>query len=54
VMHWLTRGQAVLLLLADSPGPASLHAAGKPLAAQEGRTLYRVRVPINYLGVPPQ
>lgn len=54
VTHWLTRGQAVLLLLSDGPGPASLHAADKPLVAQEGRTLYRVRVPINYSGAPPR
>jgi hypothetical protein len=54
VTHWLTRGQAILLLLSDSPGPAELHASGQPLASREGRTLYRVRVPINYIGTPPR
>lgn len=54
VTHWLTRGQAILLLLSDAPGPADLHVQDRPLPAREGRTLYRVRVPINYVGVPPK
>jgi hypothetical protein len=54
VTHWLTRGQGILLLLSDAPGPAELHVQDRPLPAREGRTLYRVRVPINYVGVPPR
>ena len=52
VMHWLTRGQAVLLLLSDRPGPAVLDVNGTPKESNEGRTLYRVRVPIQYSGRP--
>ena len=31
VTHWLTRGQAVLLLLSEQPGPARLHLYGEPI-----------------------
>ncbi|MBU0638231.1 MAG: hypothetical protein KKB50_05140 [Planctomycetes bacterium] len=47
VSHWLIRGQAVLLLIADQPGPATLYGNGRPMETQEGRSLYRVRVPIE-------
>ncbi len=68
VTHWLMQGrvkaasatsadpllgQAVLLLLADDPGPARLRRNGRPLTAVGGRTLYRVRVPLSYRGEPP-
>ena len=54
VTHWLTRGQAVLLLLSDEPGPVDLHIDGDPKKTREGRCIYRVRVPINYVGRPPR
>ncbi len=54
VTHWLTRGQAVLLLLSEEPGPAKLHLGGKPKDSKEGRSIYRVRIPIKYAGRPPR
>lgn len=54
VTHWLTRGRAVLLLLSEAPGPATLHLDGKPKVSKEGRSIYRVRVPIQYTGRPPR
>lgn len=54
VTHWLTRGQAVLLLLSDRPGPVKLQVDGEPKETKEGRTLYRVRVPLQYIGMPPR
>jgi hypothetical protein len=48
ISHWLLREQAVLLLMADDPGPAVLHGDGKPMDSKHGRSLYRVRVPIRY------
>lgn len=54
VTHWLTRGSAVLLLLSNRPGPATLHADGEPIPTRDGRTLYRVRVPVTYTGSPPR
>ena len=48
ISHWLLREQAVLLLMADDPGPAVLHGDGKPMNSKRGRSLYRVRVPIRY------
>ncbi|MCC6358719.1 MAG: hypothetical protein IT450_08245 [Phycisphaerales bacterium] len=48
VSHWLTRGYAVLLLTADVPGPPALHIDGEATPSDEGRTMYRVRVPIGY------
>jgi len=46
--RWLLREQAVLLLMADHPGPAVLHGDGKAMKSKRGRSLYRVRVPIRY------
>lgn len=54
VTHWLTRGQGVLLLAADHPGPVVLQQEGTPLRARSGFTLYRVRIPISYSGSPPR
>jgi hypothetical protein len=48
------RGQAVLLLLADDPGPATLQANGRPIKPTGGLSLYRVRVPLTLLGQPPE
>lgn len=48
VTHWLTRGYAVLLLFVDEPGPAQLYINGVATPSDEGRTMYRVRVPIGY------
>ena len=55
VTHWLARGQAVLLLVVEAPGPAPLAIDGKPDRARitYGRALYRVRIPIAYTGNPP-
>ncbi len=53
VSQWLTRGQAILLLVVDSPGPARLYSNNQPLAHREGLTVYRVRVPVDYVGSPP-
>ena len=66
VTHWLMQGrvkagqgedpllgQAVLLLLANDPGPARLHRNGQPLKSIAGRSLYRVRVPLAFQGRPP-
>lgn len=50
----LLQGQAVLLLFADDPGPVRLRGNGQELGPVSGRTLYRVRVPINFEGrLPP-
>jgi hypothetical protein len=54
VTHWLTRGQAVLLLLSDQPGPVTLHIDGDSKKTKEGRCIYRVRIPIQYAGRPPR
>lgn len=48
VTHWLTRGQAVLLVFGDGPADASLLVDGEPQAARDGTVLYRVRIPIEY------
>lgn len=53
VSHWLARGQAVALLWARQPGPAQLVRDGSPLKNRGGLTLYRVRLPITYVGAPP-
>jgi hypothetical protein len=54
VTHWLTRGQAVLLLLSDEPGPATACLNGGPKESKEGYSVYRVRIPIQYAGQPPR
>lgn len=64
ITPWLTggptAGTGILLLWSDEPGPAPLQrgAAGarnlRPLTTDSGVTLYRIRVPIRYLGSPPQ
>lgn len=53
VSHWLTRDQALLLLWADGPGPTALHRNGRPMRTNGGRNVYRVRLPIEYVGSPP-
>lgn len=67
ISHWLVQGrmkaptrqpdlllgQAVLLLLADDPGPARLHGNGRSLGPLSGRSIYRVRVPLGFQGNPP-
>ena len=47
VSHWLMSGQGVLLLYSHEPGPAVMHANGQPVRSKYGRTLYRVRVPVQ-------
>lgn len=49
ITHWLERGQAVLMLFSDQPGSAALDVGGKAKAASEGRTIYRVRMPVSYV-----
>lgn len=53
ITHWLVRGQAVLLTWTERPGPPTLHRDGRPLPASAGLTIYRVRLPIRYQGLPP-
>lgn len=53
VTHWLTRGQAVLLLPSETPAPVGLARGQRPMQPQAGRALYRVRIPIRYTGQPP-
>ena len=50
VTHWLMDGQALLLLVADTPGPATLTRSGDARSSDAGRTLYRVRAPLEYVG----
>lgn len=49
VTHWMTRGQAVLLLFSDEPGPAALQVDGVAKSASEGMSLVRVRIPVTYV-----
>lgn len=48
ISHWLVRGQAVILLAVNDPGPAVLYRDGVPRQAS-GQTLYRIRVPLEYV-----
>ncbi|MFO0839299.1 MAG: hypothetical protein U1D55_12345 [Phycisphaerae bacterium] len=50
VTPWLLRGQAVLLLRCDRPGPAQLVRNGQALETSRGWSLYRVRVPLKLTG----
>lgn len=52
VTHWLSRDTAVLLLLCDAPAPIPLMVDGEPRQPSAGRTLYRVRVPVEYTAAP--
>ena len=54
VTHWLTRGQAVLLLIAHEPGPAELHMDEQARPNAAGYSYYRIRVPIKYVQSPPR
>lgn len=54
ITHWLMRGQAVFVAISDNPGPAMLSRGGQPLKARSGIAVYRVRLPIEYTGQPPQ
>lgn len=54
VTHWLLQGQAVLVCWANDPGPARLQRNGRPLDSSGGESFYRVRIPIDYTGSPPQ
>lgn len=54
ITSWLTRGEAVLLLWANDPGPARLYYDGEPLRTASGFSFYRVRIPIDYTGSPPR
>lgn len=62
VSHWLVSGlgrdgrlagYAILIAWADAPGPAILNVNGQPRPAYAGQTVYRVRVPLEYVGSPP-
>lgn len=53
ICHWLLAGQAVLLAWTDEPGPAELCVNGKPQESYSGVTMYRVRIPLHYVGTPP-
>ncbi len=60
--HWLISGRsrdgglagtAVLIAWTDAPGPAVLSVNNDPRPAYAGETVYRVRIPIEYVGSPP-
>lgn len=62
ISHWLVSGRAangrqagfgILIAWSAATGPARLHLNGQPQAAYAGMTVYRVRVPIEYVGSPP-
>ncbi len=55
ITHWLTNGQAVVLLSADGPPPLPVMVDGKPLSKSRlhGRSFYRIRMPLEYVGRPP-
>jgi len=54
VTHWLLRDTAVLLCWSPTPGPAALMRGTTPVRAGRGLTLYRVRLPLTYVGSPPR
>ncbi len=54
VSHWLMRGEAVLLAWAGDPGPVEVVFNGRPMRPYSGITLYRVRLPLHYEGMPPR
>lgn len=51
--HELVRGQALLLLVCDEPGPPPLRRGERVLRSSRGWTLYRIRIPIQLVGEPP-
>lgn len=55
ITHWLVRGQAVVLLSVAGAPPLPLTVDGAPLAKSRlhGRSFYRIRVPLEYVGRPP-
>ncbi len=57
ISHWLLggreAGQAILLCWSNAPGPAQLSVDDKPKKAYAGLTIYRVQIPIRYVGSPP-
>jgi hypothetical protein len=57
ISHWLLggrdSGQAILLCWSNAPGPAQLSVDDKPKKAYAGLTIYRVQIPIRYVGSPP-
>jgi hypothetical protein len=66
VCHWLMQGrlkgsgdrpdvlagQGVLLLFSDQPGPAELQRDHRSVKSTGGKCLYRVRVPLQFVGTP--
>lgn len=54
ISHWLRPGQAVLLYVSEAPAPLTLERNGAPIAASRGNVLYRVRLPVEYVGTPPR
>lgn len=50
ISHWLTRNEAVLIALTESPGPATLQRNGAPRPTDRGYTVYRVRMPVVQKG----
>lgn len=53
ISHWLTSGHAVLLLWTDRPGPVQLYRDDAAMRVSRGWSLFRVRVPIRFVGEPP-
>ena len=54
ISHWLRPGQAVLLYVSETPARLTLERNGAPVAASRGNVLYRVRLPVEYVGGPPR
>jgi len=54
VTHWLLRDTAVLLCWSPTPGPAALTRGTTRVQADSGLTVYRVRLPLTYVGSPPR
>jgi hypothetical protein len=52
LMHWMMRGNAVLIAWSREPGPAVIESDGNPLPPGRGITVYRVRLPVRYQGNP--
>lgn len=53
ITHWLQRGSAVLLLYSPEPADIPLQRGGSELRSKSGFSIYRVRLPMQYTGSPP-
>ncbi|MDX2197525.1 MAG: hypothetical protein SF069_00980 [Phycisphaerae bacterium] len=53
ISHWLIRGQAVVFLWSEQPGPIEFKRDEKKVRIGRGVTMIRVRLPLQYEGTPP-